>query len=303
MTVNKRAFWRYRLFQVPCIALLISSIILLLSLQLNLGMPKVAVAVALDVSSSTQLESKFNAPGSIMSSAVDAVNAYLDANSVLKNPNHIKVMAIGGGKALELTQDFQADVEAIKSGLNQSLQDPKLPESIKPEPPRDDLNVAFQKASQGFATVPQMCHELVVVSDAGVDISDNTITDAITNKIRISSIIFGGTEVEPLQKAATLTKGLYLSGNSGDFKQFFIDKLFPKFNSNLRWVFFWVGVSWVALMWTLVMPLDAFLQKVMGFQLHRSGKMALSHAFFWTTLTPIVVFKLAQGLPFMNACG
>ena len=303
MATNKRAFWRYRLFQVPCLGLIASSLILLLCAQFNFGMPKVAVAIALDISGSTQSAGQFNAPGSIMSTAVEAVNAYLDTNAILKQPNHVKVIAMGGGKAPELTKEFQGDIEAIKSELKKSIQDPKLPESIKPEPPQDDLNVVFQKANQSFASVPNMCHELVVVSDSGVNLSESTIDEAVGNKVRVSAIIFGGKDVNALQQAATLTKGLYLSGNAGDFKQFFIDRFFPKFNSNLRWIIFWLGMTWIALMWVLILPLDIFLRKVMKYSLNFAGKFALNHAFFWTSLTPVIVWKLAEGLPFMNACG
>ena len=299
----KRAFWRYRLFQVPCIALIASSVILFLCFQMNLGMPKVAVAIALDISGSTQSSGQFNAPGSIMSSAVDAVNAYLDTNAVLKQPNHIKVIAMGGGKAPELTKDFQGDVDSVRSELKKSLQDPKLPESIKPEPPLDNLNTVFQKANQAFATVPNMCRELVVVSDSGVELGESSIDEAVSNKVRVSSIIFGGKDVDALQKAANLTKGLYLSGTAGDFKQFFIDRFFPKFNSNLRWVIFWLGVTWIALMWALTLPLDIFLQTVFKMSLDLTGRLSLMNAFFWSALTPIIVFKLAEGVPFMNACG
>jgi Ca-activated chloride channel homolog len=302
MASHKRAFWRFRLFQVPCVALILSSIFLFLAFQLNLGAPQVAVVVALDISGSTQSAGQFNAPNSIMAQSVDAVNAYVDASSVLKQPNHIKVIAMGGGKAPELTKDFQSDFESVKSELKKSIQDPKLLELIKPEPSQDDLNIVFQKANESLSTMSNMCRELVVVSDNGVNLSETSITEAIANKIRVSSIIFGGKDVDMLQQAASLTKGLYLSGSSGDFKQFFIDRFFPKFNSNLRWVIFWLGMSWMALMWVLVLPLDIFLQKVVKLPLHWAGKLSLNHALFWTALTPFMIWKLAEGLPFINAC-
>jgi Ca-activated chloride channel homolog len=302
MSINRRAFWRFKLFQLPAMLFSVCVVMLLLFSQLNLGLPKVAVAIALDVSGSAQSGNTFNASGSIMSQAIDAIQFYLDKNTILKQPNQVKLIAMGGGKAPEITKDFQSDASQVKAELEKTLKNPEFAQSIKPEPPKDDLNVVFQSANQSFATVPGMCHELMVVSDAGVEVSDATIAEAVSNKVRVSSIIFGGQDVEKLKQAATLTKGLYLSGSAGDFTQFFVDRFFPKINSNWRWVIFWAGASWVAFVWMMTLPLDIFFQKVMGYPMYRSGKLALSNSIFWATLTPIIVWKLCEGLPFMNAC-
>jgi Ca-activated chloride channel homolog len=302
MSTNRRAFWRFKLFQLPAMLFAACLVMLLLFSQLNLGLPKVAVAIALDVSGSTQSGDTFNASGSIMSQAINAVQFYLDKNTLLKQPNQIKIIAMGGGKAPEITKDFQGDASLVKAELDKTIKDPNFAQSIKPEPPRDNLNIVFQAANQAFSTVPGMCHELMVVSDAGVDLSDETIAEAVSNKVRVSSIIFGGNDVDQLKNAAALTKGLYLSGSAGDFTQFFVDRFFPKINSNWRWIIFWMGAVWLAFIWMMTLPIDIFFQKIMGFSMPQAGKFALLHSMFWSTLTPIIVWKLSEGLPFMNAC-
>ena len=70
----RRPLWRYPLFQIPLLLLGACLAAALLFWLLGLGRVPVAVAIALDLSSSTY-SSEFNAPGSIMAQEVQAVQA------------------------------------------------------------------------------------------------------------------------------------------------------------------------------------------------------------------------------------
>ena len=86
----------------------------------GLGRPNIAVAIALDLSSSTYQPQAFNAPGTIMQQEVAAVKAYLEVNSKLpSNPNTIQVFGIGGGKDIggNLGGDCRLGVSEIMVSL------------------------------------------------------------------------------------------------------------------------------------------------------------------------------------------
>ena len=97
---------------------------------LGFGRPPVAVAIALDLSSSTYGSGSFNAPGTIMAQEVQAVKAYLEKNSpdLLRQPNQVQVFGFGG-VVKPLTYDFNSDSQQVKAELTQALRNPNLPQS------------------------------------------------------------------------------------------------------------------------------------------------------------------------------
>jgi len=66
----------------------------------------------------------------------------------------------------------------------------------------------------------------------------------------------------------------------------------PDFRASL---FF--GLAWIALMWTLIMPMDYFLKFVLKLNMSLAGRIAILHAIFWTVLISII---LASTLPALN---
>ncbi|MEB3293084.1 MAG: hypothetical protein VKJ24_07980, partial [Synechococcales bacterium] len=125
----KRSLIRYPIFQIPLICLGVCLLITSLFWLLQLGRPNVSIAVALDISGSTHSGKPFNSSGTILAQSVDAVKAYLQANTSLGMPNQIKILGMGGGKAIELTSSFQQDGQQIEADLVKAMQDPKLPQS------------------------------------------------------------------------------------------------------------------------------------------------------------------------------
>lgn len=57
------------------------------------------------------------------------------------------------------------------------------------------------------------------------------------------------------------------------------------------------GLAWIALMWTLIMPIDYFLKFVLKLNMSLAGRIAILHAIFWTILTSII---LTSTLPALN---
>ncbi len=304
MIRNQRPLWQHPLFQRPLIALCFCLIAAALFGIFGFGRPNIAVAIALDLSSSTYQPQAFNAPGTIMQQEVAAVKAYLEVNSKLpSNPNTIQVFGIGGGKAPALTSNFSADTKKVEAELGRALQDPNLPKSIQPEPPQDSLDVPIRQALNAFKTAPSSCREIVIVSDAGIELSPQSVSEATAQKVKINGITFGGKSFEPLKQATVQTGGIYISGADVNLNTSFTEKIFPKLNSNIKWVIFWLGAAWIALMWTLTMPLDRWLfQGMMKMNMTVAGKAALGNAFFWTAFTPSIIWKLV-GLPiFGDGC-
>jgi hypothetical protein len=77
-------------------------------------------------------------------------------------------------------------------------------------------------------------------------------------------------------------------------------KVQPICNSQSVW---WsLGITWIALMWTLVLPLDRWiLQGWLKKPFNLAGKLALGNAFFWTALTPGLIWRLSS-FSFLTLC-
>jgi Ca-activated chloride channel homolog len=149
--------------------------------------------------------------------------------------------------------------------------------------------------------VLQHCRELILVTDGQASVSPIAIANAASNKVKINAVLVGSEA--PLLRAATFaTGGVYLSGSSSNLKTFFTDNFFSRFNSNLKWIVFWLGLAWIALMWMLILPLDRWLfQGLMKMRIDLSGKLALSNALFWTVSTLAAIWRFF-GIPFLSGC-
>lgn len=293
MSLYRRKLWQYSLFQIPLVFLAVFLLGALLCWSLRLGRPTVAVAIVLDLSSSTYGEKGFNAPNTIMAQEVAAVNAYLDANVSLKSLNRVQVFGFGGRKVVPLTKSLETDAKKVQSELGQSMQDPQLPASLRPEPLQyDDLNAPISQGIQALSN-SSTCRELITVSDSAITVSPSSVVaEAQKHKVRINSIIFDGKNSE-LQAVVNQTNGLYLTGEASNLPMFFIQQFFPRFNSNLRWLVLCLGGSWIALMWLLTLPLDQWIfQGMWKLPMHTAGKFALGNAFFWSGLTPVIVWQI-----------
>jgi Ca-activated chloride channel family protein len=114
--------------------------------------------------------------------------------------------------------------------------------------------------------------------------------------------VVGATSPE-LQAAALATGGIYLSGEQNNLGMLFTDTFFTRFNSNLKWLILGLGATWIALMWTLILPLDRWLfQGLIGLNRSLSGQLSLSNALFWSILTPLIVWQLFNLLDIVVRC-
>ncbi|MBZ8181733.1 vWA domain-containing protein [Oscillatoria salina] len=305
MTFSRRPLWLYPLFQIPLILLGIFLATALLFWLFGIGRPNVAVAIGLDLSTSTYAPQEFNAPGTVMSQEVAAVRSYLDINDrLLRQPNQVQVFGFGG-VTISLTGDFQTDSQKINAELTQALQDPNLPQSVANE--STDINLAIQSGINALSQISDRCREFLLVTDGGAPVSAEIIANARSQRVKINTVIIGGESLE-LRAAAFATRGNYHTTASNNLETLFTERLFTSFNSNLKWIIFWLGAAWIALMWTLVLPLDRWLfQNIMQMPINLAGQLALGNAFFWTAATPgiiIGIYRLLNlsGLPFFSSC-
>ncbi len=290
MLKTRRQLWLYPLFQVPLMLMAACLIIAVLGWLLNWGRPPVAVAIALDFSDSTS--------GAVRQQEIQAVNSYLEENQQLNNSNQIQIFGFAT-KVQPLTNDFQADSQEVKKELERSLQNTNLDQQLGGG---TNLNLALERGTNALSSVAERCRELLIVTDGIVDVSDNIINRAIENKVKINAVVLGGKESTAIQKATRQSKGIYLQDEAGNLEMLFTDKFFARFNSNLRWVMFWLGGAFISLMWMLVLPLDRwFFQGLIGLDMTLGGQLALGNALFWTVLTIVIVGKF-WGLPFGSSC-
>lgn len=299
---NKRPFWLYPLFQIPSILLGIFLLLALLFWLLGWGKPSVAVTIALDLSGSTYGSSPqlFNAPNTIMAQEVAAARSYIEQSAQLKVPNQIQVTGFGG-QVVPLTSRFLSDRSQLETELTQSLADPNLRSRIGDG---TNLNQAIEQGTKALGETSQSCRELLLITDGGGEINPLVVAQTASQGVKMNAFVLG-TQVPQLEAATVVTRGIYISGSENILKTFVTEKFFPRFNSNLRWVFLWLGAAWIAMMWMFVLPLDRWIfQGWLSFPMNLSGQLALGNALFWTVLVPLILWQIWQilGLPFFSSC-
>ncbi len=305
MSSRRRVLWLYPLFQIPLILLTLCLLAALLFWLLGWGRPNVAAAIALDLSSSTYENQAFNAPNTIVNQELEAVRSYLTENAKLKRPNAIQIFGFGALVA-PLTPAFESDSVQVQTALTQTLADLSLSQRLLPG--STNVNAALQESQKALNSLPAGCKEILLVTDGTGDrIEDLTIQTAQANKTRINVLLVTADLVQSLKdidlaKAALQTGGVILPGQVGSLSTLFIDRFFTRFNSNLKWILFWLGLAWMALMWLLILPLDRWiLQSFLKLPMNTAGQISLGNALFWTVLTPIIIWQV-WGIPFMSPC-
>lgn len=302
MSSYRIRLWNYPLFQIPLICFGLCLAAATLFWLLGFGRPQVAVAIALDLSGSTynnQVEN-FTGSGTVLSQEIQAVQAYLNQNNdeVLRRPNQVKVFGFGG-IVKPLTGNFDANSNKVAQSLLTALKTEGLAQEI--DPGYTDINLAIKTGTNALRTISNRCRELILVTDGQADVSPAVIAEAKLHKVKINSVVVGG-EALALRGAALATGGTYLSGSSNNLSAFFTDNFFSSFNSNLKWIVFWLGLAWISLMWMLLLPLDRWIfQGLLKMRIDQSGKLAISHGLFWTVVTLSAIWRF-WGIPFLSGC-
>jgi Ca-activated chloride channel family protein len=294
--------WNYSLFQIPLICFGLCLIAAALFWLLGFGRPRVTVAIALDLSSITYNSQSelFNRPGTVLSQEIEAVQDYLKQNNeeILRRPNQVRVFGFGGA-IQPLTGNFDDNSKKVAQALVDSLNNKRLAQEIVPD--HTDINLAIKTGVDALKIASKSCRELILVTDGQATVSPIVVAEARANKVQINSVVVGE-EALALRAASLATGGTYLSGNSSNLSAFFTDNFFSSFNSNLKWIVFWLGLAWICLMWTLVLPLDRWLfQGLLNLRIDRAGKLAISQALFWTVATLSAIWKF-WGIPFLSGC-
>ncbi|WP_354635783.1 vWA domain-containing protein [Planktothricoides raciborskii] len=288
--LQRRQLWLYPLFQIPLMLMIGCLIIAVLGWLLSWGRPPVAVAISLDLSGSTT--------GYVRQQEILAIKSYLQQNEALKNPNKIKILAFASN-VQPLTTSFNSKTQEVDNELTQALQNPSLEKQLGGG---TNLNLAIQEGVNSLKTILKHCRELLIVTDGIVDVNPEIVDQAIKENVKINAVVLGNIVSSDLQTATIRSRGIYLSGEASQLSTLFTENLFTRFNSNLRWIIFWLGAAFICLMWMLTLPLDRWLfQGLIGLDMTLSGQLALGNALFWTILTIIVVWRLF-GLPFTGAC-
>jgi Ca-activated chloride channel family protein len=290
MIRSRRQIWQYPLFQIPLIFMIGCAIVAALSWLLGFGRPPVAVAIAIDFSDSTS--------GIVRQQEIQAVQSYINQNQSLKKPNAIQVFGFASD-IRALTTDFTPENDQLETQFNSAIQQPTLEQELGGG---TNLNLAIQQTTSALSNIENRCRELLLVTDGIAPINDTVIQTAQSENVKINVVIVGGSNSEELQQATRLTDGLYLSAEASNLDLLFTETFFRDFNSNLRWVMFWLAGAFIFLMWTLTLPLDRWLfQGIMGLDMTLAGQIALGNALFWTIVTLIAIWK-GFGIPFGNPC-
>ncbi len=303
MTNYRRGLWLYPLFQISLMFFGLFLTIALLFWLFGFGRPPVAVAIALDLSSSTYNNNQFNAPGSIMAQEISAVEAYLNKNNsgILRQPNQIQVFGFASG-VQPLTNSFSSDSQEISQQLNKAIK----PELVNIIGGGTNLDLAISEGTQALSSFREQCRELLLVTDGEAVVSPNIINGAIAQRVKINAIVLG-TEAPNIQVATATTKGKYISADVNNLELLFSEQFFNNFNNNWHWIILWLGLAWIALMYVLIMPLDRWIfQGLLRMPFNLAGRLAICNALFWTAATPGILWRIYQifnfSLPFVKGC-
>ncbi len=292
--LQRRQLWLYPLFQIPLMLMVGCLIVAALGWLLSWGRPPVAVAISLDLSGSTQ--------GEIRKQEILAVKSYLQQNQDLKNPNQIKIFGFASNvKALTAS----LETNQVNQEFSEAVKDTNLDGLVRELGGVTNIKLAIEEGVNYLNTITKRCRELLIVTDGDVgrfEIIEKIVNRAIEENVKINAVVLGNTFSPAMQTATNKTGGIYLSGEASELSDLFTEKLFARFNSNLRWIIFWLGAAFICLMWMLTLPLDRWVfQGLIGLDMTLGGQLALGNALFWTILTIIVVWRLS-GLPFTDAC-
>ncbi len=292
--LQRRQLWLYPLFQIPLMLMVGCLIVAALGWLLSWGRPPVAVAISLDLSGSTQ--------GEIRKQEILAVKSYLQQNQDLKNPNQIKIFGFASNvKALTAS----LETNEVNQEFSEAVKDTNLDGLVRELGGGTNIRLAIEEGVNYLNTITKRCRELLIVTDGDVgrfEIIEKIVNRAIEENVKINAVVLGNTFSPAIQTATNKTRGIYLSGEASELSTLFSENLFTRFNSNLRWIIFWLGAAFICLMWMLTLPLDRWVfQGLIGLDMTLGGQLALGNALFWTILTIIVVWRLF-GLPFTGAC-
>ncbi len=292
--LQRRQLWLYPLFQIPLMLMIGCLIVAALGWLLSWGRPPVAVAISLDLSGSTQ--------GEIRKQEILAVKSYLQQNQDLKNPNQIKIFGFASNvKALTAS----LETNEVNQEFSEAVKDTNLDGLVRELGGGTNIRLAIEEGVNYLNTITKRCRELLIVTDGDVgrfEIIEKIVNRAIEENVKINALVLGNTFSPAIQTATNKTRGIYLSGEASELSTLFSENLFTRFNSNLRWIIFWLGAAFICLMWMLTLPLDRWVfQGLIGLDMTLGGQLALGNALFWTILTIIVVWRLF-GLPFTDAC-
>ncbi len=292
--LQRRQLWLYPLFQIPLMLMVGCLIVAALGWLLSWGRPLVAVAISLDLSGSTQ--------GEIRKQEILAVKSYLQQNQDLKNPNQIKIFGFASNvKALTAS----LETNEVNQEFSEAVKDTNLDGLVRELGGGTNIRLAIEEGVNYLNTITKRCRELLIVTDGDVgrfEIIEKIVNRAIEENVKINAVVLGNTFSPAIQTATNKTRGIYLSGEASELSTLFSENLFTRFNSNLRWIIFWLGAAFICLMWMLTLPLDRWVfQGLIGLDMTLGGQLALGNALFWTILTIIVVWRLF-GLPFTGAC-
>lgn len=297
MSRFRRSLWLYPLFQIPLMFLVVCLIGATLFWLLGLGRPTVAVAV--DMSNRTYQGQAFNAPNSVMSQELSAVRVYLDQNQQFKIKTDVQLFGFGE-RTVPLTNSFTSDRQKIESELNQSLANPTLPSQLGGAA---NLDIAIDQTTKALSS-QNRCRNLLLITNSASPISLKTINQAITQEVKLNAVVvendYSQIDYSQISPAISATNGIFARVSLPSLLYILIRKFYIRVNTNFKWIIFWLGSTWISLMWLLVLPLDKWVfQGLMNYPMNLSGKYALFNALFWTALTLITVW---QELPIFSAC-
>lgn len=272
--------WRYALFQIPALFTVIFFALAVLTSNLGWFPPNVSVQMMLDLSSSTYSNADFKAAGTIMAAEIEAVKDYARQNA---NSGKANLLSLSGfaNQVIPITEKFSSNPTEIEQAIDQVVQ-PSIEQQIGGG---TNLDLAVENGLKSLSTQKQQFKEMLVFTDGVVSLKPWLVARVKLSGVRLNFLVVDQPVSISLAQVAGLTGGVALPVSVNNIKELVSGQLRERFNSNSRIVNLFFGLSFISLMWMLILPIDRLLQRLMHIRFDYSGKIALFNAVFWTAVT------------------
>lgn len=240
MSFQRSPVWRYPIFQIPALFSAVCFGVALLTYGLGWFLPPISVYIGLDLSQQTRETS--------------AVQAYIERNQTLKNPNALALVAFGQ-RVVPITQGFTQDGNTI----NQTLVITRWSDLARSVGRPSNPNVVVQAGLDSLSGQINQCKQILIFTDGTASPDSTLMQRARSQRVQVNFLVVGQPSAE-LLAAALSTRGVAVPLEFGELGQTLSQEIFSRFNNNSLVVFVFAGVGWVLLMFAMILPIERLLK-------------------------------------------
>jgi len=186
-----------------------------------------------------------------------AVQAYIERNQTLKNPNALALVAFGE-RVVPIIEGFTQDGNKI----NQTLVITRWSDLARRVGTRSNPNVVVAAGLNSLSSQINQCKQILILTGGTAGPDSTLMQEASRRRVQVNFLVVGQPSAEQLAAALT-TRGVALPVELGGLGQTLSQEIFSRFNNNGLVIFVFAGVGWIFLMFALILPIERFLKSAL----------------------------------------